>query len=132
MGTFVRVMATLLVVAVVIGIGAGVYNAGVTAGLAEAAQSAAGSGDPVAAPYWYGYGGPYWHGPGFFGIFFWILGIFLVFALLRAAFGWGRGGGRGPGGRGPGGWGGRREMMEELHRDLHRRDATEGERPATP
>ena len=126
MGTFVRVMAALLVVAVVVGIGAGVYNAGVTAGLAEAAQSVASSGDPVVAPYWYGYGGPYWHGPGFFGIFFWILGIFLVFALLRVAFGWGRGGGRGPG------WGGgRREMMEEMHRDLHRRDASEGERPAT-
>jgi hypothetical protein len=127
MGTFVRVMAALLVVAVLVGIGAGVYNAGVTAGLAEAAQSVASSGDPVVAPYWFGYGGPYWHGPGFFGIFFWILGIFLVFALLRVAFGWGRGGGRGPGGWG----GGRREMMEEMHRDLHRRDASEGQRPAT-
>ena len=127
MGTFVRVMAALLVVAVVVGVGAGVYNAGVTAGLAEAAQSVASSGDPVVAPYWYGYGGPYWHGPGFFGIFFWILGIFLVFGLLRVAFGWGRGGGRGPGGWG----GGRRELMEEMHRDLHRRDASEGERPAT-
>ena len=128
MGTFVRVMAALLVVAVVIGIGAGVYNAGVTAGLAEAAQSVASSGEPVvAAPYWYGYGGPYWHGPGFFGIFFWILGIFLVFGLLRVAFGWGRGGGRGPRGLG----GGRRELMEEMHRDLHRRDAPETERPAT-
>lgn len=127
MGTFVRVMATLLVVAIVLGIGAGVYNAGVTAGLADAAaQSAAGSGDPVLVPYQYGYG-PYWHGPGgfgLFGVFFWILGIFLVFALLRAAFGWGRGGGP----RGPGGWGGRREMMEEMHRDLHRRDGPEGER----
>ena len=56
-------------------------------------------------------------------------GIFLVFALLRAAFGWGRGGRHGgPGG--PGGWGGRRERMEELHRELHARDAATGERPA--
>jgi hypothetical protein len=57
-------------------------------------------------------------GFGFFGIFFWILGFFLIFALLRAAFGWGNGGPRGPGG-----WsGGRRERLEELHRELHRND----------
>lgn len=132
---FVRVLAVLLLVAVAIGIGTAVYNAGVTAGITEAAQQAAASGDPIpAVPYGYGYGyGPYLHGPfggwGFFGIFFWILGIFLVFALLRAAFGGGRGWG-GP--RGPGGWGGRREMVEDWHRELHRRDAgAEGEqRPA--
>jgi len=126
-GIFLRVMAVVLVVAVAAGIGAGVYNAGVTAGLAEAAQSAVGSGEPVLVPYGYGYG-PYWHGPGFFGIFFWILGFFLVFALLRAAFGWGRGSGP----RGRGGWGGRREMFEEMHRDLHRRDGPDGERAASP
>ncbi len=38
-----------------------------------------------------------------FGFFFWILGIFLIIGLLRAAFGWG-GWGRGGG---PGRWGGR-------------------------
>ena len=131
MGTFARVMATLLVVAVVIGIGTAVYNAGVTAGLAEQLQQAAASGDPVVAPYPFGYGyGPYWHGPGFFGIIFGILGFFLLIGLVRAAFGWGRWGGRGPGGhRGPGGWGDRQSRMEELHRELHRRDATD-ERPA--
>ena len=129
MGTFVRVLATLLVVAILVGIGTGVYNAGVTAGLAEQLQQAAASGDAVVAPcpYGYGYGGPYWHGPGFFGIVFGILGILLLIGLVRAAIGGGRWGGRGHGG--PGGWGDRQSRMAELHRDLHRREAAD-ERPA--
>jgi hypothetical protein len=132
--TIVRVLAVLLLVAVAVGVGTTLYNAGVSTGLTEAAQQAAASGEAVPAG-GYGYG-PYWHGHwgfgfGFFGIFFWILGIFLVFALVRAAFGWGRWGGRGgrggwggPGGSdGPGGPGsGRREMVEEWHREMHRRD----------
>ncbi len=135
MGTIFRIFAVLLLVAVAVGIGAAVYNAGVTAGLNEAAIQAAANGDPVpVAPYAYGYG-PYWQGPfgsgwGIFGIFFWILGIFLVIGIVRAAFGFGRGWG-GPGPRGPGGWGGRYERMDELHRELHRREGSEGEqRPA--
>jgi hypothetical protein len=122
-GTIVRVIAALLLVAVVIGLGAAVYNAGVSAGLTEAAQQAIASGDaaPVVPVYGYGYG-PYIHGPfgwGFFGIFFWIFGFFLLFALLRAVFGWGRWGGRGP--RGPNGWSGS-HRAEEWHRELHRRN----------
>jgi hypothetical protein len=127
---FMRFVAFLLAVAVAIGIGAAVYNAGVTAGIDEAARLAASSGDPLPVPnYGYGYGGPYWHGPGgfgFFGIIFLILGFFLIVGLARAAFGWGRW--HGPRG-GSGGWGGRHERMEELHRELHRRDA-EGAQPA--
>lgn len=128
---FLRLLAALILVAVAIGLGTAAYNAGVTAGLSEAAQSAA-SGAPVTVvPYGYG---PYWHGPwgfGFFGIIFWIFGIFLVFGLLRAIFGWGRWSGRGPGGWGP--RGGRREMVEEWHRELHRQDEGGGaERHAAP
>jgi hypothetical protein len=134
-GRFIfRVLAALLLVAVVIGVGTAVYNAGVTAGLAEAArQAAASGGTPPVVPY-YGYGGPYFHGPfaggfGFFGVIFWILGFFLILGLVRAAFeGWGRGG-RGPGG--PMGWGGRREMVEDWHRELHRREGNDGESRAT-
>ncbi len=131
MGTFARVMGALLLVAVVVAIGSTVYNAGVTAGLAEAAQQAAAAGDPVALPpYGYGYGyGPYWHGPwgfGFFGFIFLFFGIFLVIGLVRAVFGWGRGGGP----RGPWGRGGRREMFEAMHRDLHRGDGPDAERAA--
>ncbi len=132
MSTFFRVVAILLVVAVAIGIGAGIYNAGVTAGLAEAARVTA-SGDPLpAGPYHYGHG-PYWHGFGGFGLFgivFWILGIVLIVGLMRAAFGWGRWGGRGPGGPGGPGWRGR-ERMEELHRELHRTDSAQGQPPAS-
>jgi hypothetical protein len=79
----------------------------------------------------YGWGAPYGHGHigfGFFGIIFWILGIFLVFALLRAAFGgWGGGGWGG----GPGGRGGRQEMFEGWHREMHRREGGEGSQPAS-
>jgi hypothetical protein len=134
--TVVRVVATLALVAVAIGIGTAVYNAGVTAGITQAAQQALASGDPVpVVPYGYGYG-PYWHpfgfGWGFFGIIFWILGIFLVIGLVRAAFG-----GRRHGPRGPGGWGdgpyGRGGSVEEWHRDLHRRqDAPGAETAGSP
>jgi hypothetical protein len=132
MNGFFRVLAALALVALAIGIGAGVYNAGVTAGLAEAAQQAAASGDPVQVnPYAYGWGGPYAHGPfgwglGFFGFLFVIFMVFLVFGLARAAFGGGH-----RGGPGPGGWGDRRDRIEEWHRELHRRDPGESEqRPA--
>ncbi len=124
-----RVLAALLLVAVAIGIGTTVYNTGVSAGLAEAAQQAAASGDPVPVnPYGYGYGAPYLHGPfgggfGFFGIIFWILGVFLIIGLVRAAFGRGRWGG-------PGGGRGRHGMGEEWHRELHRREGRDGEQRA--
>ena len=132
--TIFRVVAALLLVAVAIGMGSAVYNAGVTAGLAEAAQQAAASGDPAPVirdgwGYAYGYGGPYWHGPfgfGLFGILFWILGILLVIGLVRAAVGGGWRGGRGPGG--PGGWSGR---GEEWHRELHRREGSDPEQRAS-
>jgi hypothetical protein len=131
MRTFVRVFAALLVVALVIGIGTALYNAGVDAGLA-AAPAVAASGDPVPVG-GYGYG-PYFHGWyghgwgfGFFGIFFWILGIFLIIGLLRFAFGGGRWGGPGPRGRGGyGGWGDRRDRIEEWHAELHRREGGGG------
>jgi hypothetical protein len=128
-GTIVRFIAALLLVAVVIGLGVATYNAGVSAGLTEAAQQALASGDPTPVVPVYGYG-PYVHGPfaggwGFFGFFFWILGFFLILALLRAVFGWGRWGrGSGGGPRGPNGWGGG-SRAEEWHRELHRRSGEE-------
>jgi hypothetical protein len=132
MSTAFRVLAVLLVVGLLAGIGISVYNAGVDQGLAQNVTATA-SGAPAVA---YGYPGYYGHwgfGFGFFGIFFWILGIFLIFALLRAAFGWGRWGRGRWGGYGPGGYGGhgpggfksghhddpRRAMLDEWHREAH-------------
>ena len=119
--TIFGVLAVVALVALVAFMGQSVYNAGVSQGLADAAISAAASGDPapvIVAPYGghYGYG---YGGPGILGIFFGILGFFLILGLLRAAFGWGRWGGGGPG---RGGWESRHDRMSELHRELHRRD----------
>ena len=132
-------MAALLAVAIIVGIGTTVYNAGVSAGMAEAGRTVAESAenaDTVLVPYGYG-GGAYWHGPmgpGFIGPIIGVIVLafvtFLAIGLLRAAFGFARGGGpRGPGGSGPWG-GGRRAMFEAMHRDLHRGDAAGGERSA--
>ena len=139
MNTAFRVVAALVLLGVLAAIGVGVYNAGVSQGLAQNVTAVA-SGAPVAG-YYPGYFGPHWGwGFGFFGIFFWILGIFLVFALLRAIFGWGRWGrhaghwgGYGPGGYGPGGYGAdrRREMLDEWHRDAHGTSSAPGGTPGS-
>lgn len=133
-GNFLRVLAALALIGVLVAIGLGVYDAGVSAGMAQQGAAVA-SGAPVVV-----YPGPYvghwgW-GPGFgfFGIFFWILGIFLVFALIRAAFGFGRG-------RGPGGWGrhygyydrpgGPEDHLEDWHRRAHETSGGAGESGAS-
>jgi len=55
-----------------------------------------------------------WHfGFGFFGLLFPLLFLFLIFGLLRAAF-WGA--------RPYGSWGDRHGHLDELHREMHRRD----------
>lgn len=119
--TILRVVAVIALVALVAVIGTSVYNAGVSQGLAEAAIAAAASGETPAIVYppyigdRYGWG---YGGPGFFGIFFAILGAFLIFGLLRAAFGWGRWGGGGPS---RGGWQ-RDHRVAKMHRELHRRE----------
>jgi hypothetical protein len=132
-----RVIAALAVVALVVLIGFGIYNAGVSEGMAEAGRQAVASGAPAPV---YAYPGPYaghWgFGFGFFGIIFWIVGIFLVFALLRAAFGWGRwrggpgyGYGHDHGWGGPGGPGGR---LEDWHRRAHESESGASKPGAKP
>ena len=118
MGTTFRVLAALLLVGLLAGVGIAIYNAGVSQGLVTTAASGA----PLAAyPYYY---------PGFhfgwaffpFGILFWILGIFLIFGLIRAAFGfgrWGRGGRDWGNHHGPSGYGGPRQHFEDWHRQAH-------------
>ena len=117
-----RLFATFLLIGVLILIGVGVYNAGVSAGLATTGAAVA-SGAPAVyyGPY---VGHPYgWGGFGFFGIFFLILGFFLIFGLIRAIFGWGRWSGRDWGSRhgngGHGGNGGRRDYFDDWHRRAH-------------
>ena len=131
---FGRFIAFALLVVLVAVAGAAVYNAGVSAGIA-AVGSAIASGDPVPIgvygpyvghPWGYGWG---WGG-GFLGILFGIFVLFLIFGLLRAAFGWGRWGGhRGWGGHKGYGWDhhrGPREYFDEWHREQH------GETPEAP
>jgi hypothetical protein len=123
-------LALVVAIAIVAGIGIGVYNAGVSEGVADAARVAQAAGDGAAVVYPPYAGGPYGYGHGwggggfgFFGILFGILFFFLVIGMIRAAFGWGRWGG---GGRGPGGWESRNERIAEMHRELHRKDEPSG------
>lgn len=134
-----RVLGVVLLIAVAAGLAIVAYNVGANAGFNVAVQQAAQSGQPVpVAPYGYG---PQWHGGiGFFGILFWIIGFFLLIGLIRAVFGFGRGGrggwgrsGHGPGGYPGWGYGGRGEGIADWHRELHRREESgEADKAAGP
>jgi hypothetical protein len=104
-----------IIVALAIAAIAGVfgYQLGVSQGLVA-------TGTAVAPAVYYH---PFFFGG--FGILFPLLFIFLIFVLLRAAFGRGRGWGYGDGwaGMGPGYYGSPRERIEALHKELH------GEKP---
>ena len=126
-----RAVALVVLLVVLAGVGVSLYNAGVSAGISQQLQQVVQDGQTVTvAPYPYG---PYWHGGwgfgfgGFFGILFFIIGLFLIFGLIRAAFGWGRGGRGGPGGWGKhyaygrGGWNSG-DRVADWHRELHRRE----------
>jgi hypothetical protein len=107
-----RFLAILLLAAVVGLVG---YQIGVSQNIAV--QIPAGAA-PVA---YYGY--PWHFGFGFLGFLFPLFFLFLIFGLMRAAFGGGRGWGRG---YGHGSWADeRRARFEEMHRELH------GEKPST-
>jgi hypothetical protein len=123
----------LIVVGLLVGLGTGVYQAGVSQGIIDAGRFPAGGSVPVA-----GYG---WHGPDIFGLLFGIFFLFLIFGLIRAAFSRGRGWGPGWGhhgygygsdwgkgdsasDRGPATW---REERDRRIADLHRRLHEEGE-----
>jgi hypothetical protein len=106
---------TLLVLLVVGVIGLVGYQIGISQAIAT--QVPAGAVVPAAYPYWYGPG----FGFGFFGFLFPLFFLFLLFGLMRAAFGGGHH--RGEWGRGR--WSGGRERIEEIHRELH------GEKPSS-
>jgi hypothetical protein len=116
-GGFLRVLAVLGIIGLLVAIGIGSYNAGVTVGLADGGAAVA-SGATVV--YQHGpYVGHWGWGFGFFGILIWILVIFLVFGLVRAAFGGGRWGGRRDWGDHPGRYGGPRDYLDDWHRRAH-------------
>ena len=138
-GFFARVVLGIALVVGVIALGAGVYQAGFTAGVATEGNVAVA---PVYAAGYYG-----WHGGlGIFGFLGFLLFLFLLFGLFRAIAwggrgrrgfgpGWGRGYGYGPygghdhgpdapggprGRRGVGPWAGpAHDAFDEWHRRAH-------------
>ena len=131
---FFGFIAFLLLIGLVAAVGVGIYNAGVSAGIASDIGSQISSGAQVpivyAGPY---VGQPWGGGVGFFGILFGIFFLFLIFGLLRAAFGWGRWGGHHGHGYGYGpsskSWavrhGGPDDYLDAWHRERHG-EGTEG------
>ena len=101
-GFFTRVLLGIALVVGVVALGAGIYQAGFTAGVATEGAVAV-----APAPVYAGYAwGSHWGFP-FFGFFGFLLFLFLLFGLFRVIFWGGRGRGRGYG-YGPGwGYGGR-------------------------
>src|SRR5688572_12735785 len=117
--TILNLALGAIVVLVLAGIGIGIYNAGVSQGIAQAATLPEGTTVVAPATYGYGYGHPGFLGFGFLWILFPIFFFLLLFGLARAAFGGGRGWGPG-GGSGPNGWHEERERrMAEYHQRLH-------------
>jgi hypothetical protein len=121
---FGRALALIALLVILVGGGIALYNAGIDQGVAQhAAQVATGSGQTVTVVPAYGYGYGWGHGWGFFpfGFVFSILGFFLILALLRGAFGRGRGWSVHHGA-----WGDRRQMLDDWHRSAH------GDEPKPP
>ena len=133
-----RTIAQFLLVLVLIGgavtLGVTAYNAGISAGLAQGGAVVVAPGAYPPAPY-VGYGYGYGHGFGFFGFLGGLLFLFLLFGLIRAAFGGGRGWGPRRGhGPYPGGWrdeAGRtwEERARETHDAWHRAHPESDDRP---
>ena len=128
-GTIARIVAVVLLVGLIGGVGVSVYQAGFVAG-------AAAEGATVVAPL-AGYGWGFGHGFGFFGFLGTLLFFLLIFGLLRAIFWRGpRGWGRGPWGYGHHGSGGPdrpsgpeafrgspwEDRAREVHDEWHRRE----------
>lgn len=130
--TIFRIVIGIVVVVALVGLGAGLYNAGIDQGVVQAGRVPAGAAVPYAG-YGYGWGfglHPFFgFGFGLLGLIFPILFFLLIFGLIRAAFGgWGRGRGYGGhdghAGYGPGSWQEERQRrFSQLHRQLHEEEA---------
>ena len=134
--TILNLVLGALIVLVLAGIGIGIYNAGVSQGIAQAATLPEGTTVVAPVAYGYGYGHPGFFGFGFLWILFPIFFFLLLFGLARAAFGGGRrwgGPGWGPGGYGRDGWHEERERrMAEYHQRLHDEQAGRSGDPNRP
>jgi hypothetical protein len=114
----VAILVTLAIAGIV---GVGAYELGVQQGLVT-------TGTAVAPAVYYYH--PFFFG-GFLGFLFPLFFLFLIFGLVRAAFGGGWG-------RRYGGWGGHgyyaspRERFEELHRELHGEKPKDSGQSGTP
>jgi hypothetical protein len=125
MRVFFRVVLALVLIGAVVGLGVGVYNAGVANGIAVGGQVALPDGATGVAPYaYYGLHRPFGFSFGLFGLIVPLLFFFLIFGALRGLFfrGWGRG---------PwhhGNWDKNvPPMVQEWHRKMHEPQA--GEQP---
>ena len=128
MRVFFRVVLALVLIGAVVGLGAGVYNAGVARGIAAVGQVALPDGTNGLAPYaYYGLYRPFGFGFGLFGLIVPLLFFFLIFGAIRGLFfgGWRRG----PWNHGPwnrGDWDKNvPPMVQEWHRKLHEPQAGE-------
>ena len=132
--TIARILLCVVLVGAAIGLGVTAYNAGVTTGLAQSGQVVVTPGGYPVAPY-VGYGWGFGHGFGFFGFFGTLLFLFLLFGLIRAAFGGRRGWGHGgPGhryGEGRGDWRGSpwESRAREIHDEWHKGQPDGGDKP---
>src|SRR5215218_9919342 len=138
MRTFAGIILSIVAISVIVGLGAGVYNAGIQQGIIEAGRVPAGQ--VVTTGYHYGWGA----GFNLFDILIPLFFLFILFGLIRAAFGGGRGWGHGYRGgygdgpgrgwdadRGPGGWREERERrMAEMHRRFHESEGSPGSEPS--
>jgi hypothetical protein len=124
--TGLRLIAALVLVAVVAAIGYFAFQAGVAQGSPITIEAPSGETAPMPYPYYgWGWGGPFHHRPfGFgFGIFGFLFVLFLFFLALRALrfLFWGPRWGGGPHQHGP--WGrwenGVPPMFEEWHKRAH-------------
>jgi hypothetical protein len=128
MRVFFRVILALVLIGAVVGLGAGVYNAGVTQGLVASGKVALPDGATGAvAPYVsYGMYRPFGFGFGLFGLIFPLLFFFLLFGAIRGLF---FRGARGSWGHGPwnrGDWDKNvPPMVQEWHRKMHEPQAGE-------
>jgi len=93
-GRFIfRLLAALVAIVAIVGLGGIVYNAGVAQGMTQAAPRAEGEVSAAPGPYYAPYAAPFF-GFGFFGLLGLLFFLFLLFGAVRALF-W----------RGPRGWG---------------------------